>query len=131
MSCILSVEPLVRLQKEDRNWREVAEAHPPVKSGSRPKMKPSVVLVKMAYSLGIRVVTLPLKLVRREIYTILLGRKSNLTGTGSTSVMAKSRYCARITITNEEGHYELASHKEGRAIGGPAFTVFQSAVTTI
>lgn len=39
------------------------------------------------------------------------------------------RHCTPVTTTNEKGRYELASYKEGRAAYGPAFTIYQSAVT--
>jgi len=43
-------ELVVRLRKDGRSWREIAEAHPPVKSSSGRKVRPSVGSIRRAYA---------------------------------------------------------------------------------
>ena len=44
----VDAELVVQLKNEGKSWREIAEAHPPVQSASRKKVKPSVGSIRRA-----------------------------------------------------------------------------------
>ena len=44
--------PVVRLRAQGRNWREIAEAHPSVKSACGHKVGPSVGSIRTAHSVA-------------------------------------------------------------------------------
>ena len=43
---------VIQLRKEGKSWREIAEAHPPVKSSSGKRGRPSVGSIRRAYASG-------------------------------------------------------------------------------
>ena len=45
---------VVQLRKEGKSWREIAEAHPPVKSASGKRVRPSVGSIRRAYGTDAR-----------------------------------------------------------------------------
>ncbi|MBI4233279.1 MAG: recombinase family protein, partial [Chloroflexi bacterium] len=45
----VDAELVVRLRSQGRSWREIAEAHPPVRSASGRKVRPSVGSIRRAY----------------------------------------------------------------------------------
>ena len=46
----VDAELVVQLKNEGKSWREIAEAHPPVKSASGKKVKPSVGSIRRAFA---------------------------------------------------------------------------------
>jgi DNA invertase Pin-like site-specific DNA recombinase len=47
---------VVQLRKEGKSWREIAGAHPPVKSASGKRLRPSVGSIRRAYALSLNAV---------------------------------------------------------------------------
>ncbi len=46
----VDAELVVTLRGQSKSWREIAEAHPPVKSGSGKRVRPSVGSIRRAFS---------------------------------------------------------------------------------
>jgi hypothetical protein len=49
----VDAELVVQLRAEGKSWREIVEAHPPVKSSSGKQVRPSVGSIRRAYSTAI------------------------------------------------------------------------------